>query len=63
MGESRDFWMNVYPGGHFVMWPTKEIAEEHHQTGRLACVHLSMVDGQFIPYTHMPECSGGTVGG
>ncbi|HXN96003.1 MAG TPA: hypothetical protein VN879_15975 [Candidatus Acidoferrales bacterium] len=54
--EGRDFWMNVYPNGHFVMWPTKEVAEEHYQTGRVACVHLRMFKGQFIPYTFMPEC-------
>lgn len=53
--RERDFWMNVYPDGHFVLWPTKEIADEHYQTGRMALVHLRMNKGVFVPYTFMPE--------
>lgn len=53
--RERDIWMNVYPGGHFVLWPTKEIAEDHCQNTRIALVHLRMVKGAFVPFTFMPE--------
>jgi hypothetical protein len=54
--RNRDFWVNVYPSGHFVIWPTKEIAEEHYQTGRVALVHLKMENGQFVPCGFMDDC-------
>jgi hypothetical protein len=53
--REQDVWMNVYSNGHYVMWPTKEIAEEHYQTGRAALVHFRVSKGNFVPATFMPE--------
>jgi hypothetical protein len=34
-----DCWANVHEDGSILVWPTKELAEEHPTRGTIACIH------------------------
>lgn len=38
-------WVNVYPTGLSVMWPTIQVANEKAMDNRIACVYINVPEG------------------
>jgi len=49
-----DCWANVHEDGSILVWPTRELAEEHPTHGTIACIHIKRQvtegDGGVVPY-------------